>query len=177
MPKFPLKCPIIQKEGVIRAEAEEALLECDCNALRVSSSSPLSPDHNDLLAVVPLHHLASVTEEKFGQRFKKHFVRPKGWLCARAVAEHFGAESWRHGGTGTGSVRSDCLFHTNEGRIGQKPGEEKVRIIQEMAEQICQHLAQCFQFVYREALSGLEEEGREGTEEDQGQGADRLAGE
>uniref|UniRef100_A0A914ICV8 cGMP-dependent protein kinase egl-4 n=1 Tax=Globodera rostochiensis TaxID=31243 RepID=A0A914ICV8_GLORO len=101
-------------------DGEMALLECDCDVLRVSEA----PEGNNLLALIPLHQLSSVG-----------FVReaPQNILALKVGDVEEGKPDL---------FDLIILFTPTE----------------EIADEICQHLAVCFQFVYREALSTLEED-------------------
>ncbi|KAL3080697.1 hypothetical protein niasHT_033254 [Heterodera trifolii] len=118
-----------KRDGSLQLDGGEiALLECDCDAVRVSAAK--GDDSSEPLALIPLHQLSSVG-----------FVHepPQNILALKV-----------------GDVDEN------------KPDQFDLIILytstEEMAGEICQYLAFCFQFIYREALSTLEQNEHEREE-------------
>ncbi|KAI1715701.1 cerebral cavernous malformation protein, harmonin-homology domain-containing protein [Ditylenchus destructor] len=113
---------------------EDAQLEINCEAVTLRALPINLQDDDNLLLVVPLHMLASVG-----------FVKEEALNIVPLKIGDINSDGHVHASSAGGSndIYDLAVLYT--------------RTLQ-TAEQICSHLALCFQYVYREAMSSLDDE-------------------
>ncbi|KAI1725145.1 cerebral cavernous malformation protein, harmonin-homology domain-containing protein [Ditylenchus destructor] len=114
--------------------SEDAQLEINCEAVTLRALPINLQDDDNLLLVVPLHMLASVG-----------FVKEEALNIVPLKIGDINSDGHVHASSAGGSndIYDLAVLYTRT---------------PQMAEQICSHLALCFQYVYREAMSSLDDE-------------------